>query len=288
MKYGKLHRDIISSLSAPEDRIRSLDVSNLINQTISDLRVQFIKNGQGNEFTYTETIWVEIEDLDHPYLFYGKLDHNLMRSLPIQWTVRQSVVWKAEDELEDTIQTWSEGDLAIKGDSAYEALDDISSTNTYDLTFEVDNPREYADGLKYKIDDIVYEDGWWRATQDYTNDQGATISGSGAFEELKWRKIGQAYHEATYVPFQRMHELKLKDSIWGHYPISIREDKLYFIQPNTPVTVSYIPEWEYVEDFDADLDIPDSMVNTVKINVVQQLANKLGVKSELQQIQSPD
>lgn len=289
INLGLLYRDIVSSLSAPEGRIRSLDVSNLINQAISDLRIQYIKNGLGNEFTYTETVWVTIDDFDFPYLYYGNLDKNLLRSLPIQWTVRNSVVWKSEDELEDTTQTWSKGDIVIKDRKAYEAVADISSSNTYDLTFEVDNPREYAEGLKFFTGDIVKEDGkWWRATQDYTNDQSQTISASGAFEQVYWKLIGQAYHEATYVPFQRLHEAKLSDNIWEHYPISIREDRLYCTEPNVPITVSYIPEWEYLEDFDADLDIPDAMVNTVKINVVQQLANKLGVKSQLEQIQSSD
>lgn len=284
---SNLYRDIVSNFSSVADgRLRKLDVTNLINQTIADVRTQFIQEGLGKEFLYTETIWATVKHpIEHPFLYRATLDKTLMRGLPIAWTVQHSLFWETENELEDTTQSWSKGDLAIKDDTVYEALEDISSQNTYDLTFEVDNVKNYYNnnGLEYKTGDIVYNqsDGtYWRCTSDYTNNQGQAISGSGNFEQLFWRRVDDAYQQGSPVKYNDLFQTQLFEFGDNHFPFSIKEDEFYTPVDNTPITISYIPEWEYVEDFDTELTIPDLIVQPVRNRCIRLLGSKLGIQQE--------
>lgn len=287
MTLGKLFREIISASGVPEDRVRKLDITNLINQTISDLRVQFIRNGLGSEFTVDENITSTSKNTtDYPFLYEATLSNTLMRGLPISMTVQESMFWKTSDELEDSIQSWTKGDLAYKDGVAYEALEDISSENTYDLTFSVDNVKNYYNnnGLEFKEDDIVFNqsDGtYWRCTSDYTNDQGQAIGASGNFEQLFWRRVDDAYYQGSPVQFNSLFQTVLSDMIDNHYPFSIREDVFYTTVSNTPITLSYIPEWQYKEGFDEELNIPDMLVQPVRNRCIQLIGSKLGIDNEL-------
>lgn len=286
MILSRLYRDIVSALDVNGDQLRKLDVTNLINQTIADVRTQFIQEGLGKEFLYTETIWVTVKDIvEYPFLYKATLDKTLMRGLPIAWTVQQSLFYETEDELEDRSQSWSEGDLAFKNDKVYKALEDISSTNTYDLTFEVDNVKNYYNnnGLEFKTDDIVYnqsDETYWRCTSDYINNQGETIGGSGSFEQLLWRLVDDAYQQGSSVKFNELFQTQLFDFGDNHFPFTIKEDTFYTPVGNTPITLSYIPEWEYVEDFDTELTIPDLIVQPVRNRCIRLLGSKLGIVAE--------
>lgn len=281
--YGDLHRDVVSALGTPKEQINFKDVSNAINQTISQARVEYIQNGQGYEFVETETFYVLIDDLTYPFLYSTDLDKNLMRTLPISQTVRSSLFWKTENELLDEAQTWSEGDIVRKGDYAYQALDDISSTNTYNLTFTLENPRNYYidNGLKYVKGDIVRDQvtgDYYRCDTAYTNNQGQSITASGNFTKVLWKQIGEAFFEATYVPFDAMYEMKLRNNIKEHYPFTILDNKIYTTVENVPFSISYIPEWTFVEDMSTELNIPDSMYQSVRNRAIQLLAPKLGME----------
>ncbi|HSH25162.1 MAG TPA: hypothetical protein VLA13_06455 [Massilibacterium sp.] len=286
LTLSKLYRDIVSSLAVPEDQLRKLDVTNVINQTISETRTEFIKQGLGNEFIETETIWVTIKDvIEYPFLYKAELCKPLLRSLPIEWTVRQSVFWETENELSDKTQSWNEGDLVIKEDSVYKALEGIDSENTYDLTFEVDNVRHYEvdNGLEYDVGDVIQNsDGtYWRCTADYVNNQDETIDVTGSFEQLFWKKVDGAYQQGTPRQFSELFQLQLYDAcIDNYYPFTIKENIFYTTAPNTPVTISYIPEWQYIEDFECELPIPDMMINPVRNRCIKLLASKLGIAAE--------
>lgn len=283
---SKLYRDIVSGIGAPEDQIRKLDVTNLINQNIADLRVQFIKQGLGKEFIETETISSTSKDTTYPFLYTATITKPLMRSLPIEWTVQQSLFWETSNELQDTVDTWTKGDLAIKDGVVYEALSDINSQNTYDLTFKIDNVKNYYNnnGLEFKKGDIVYNqsDGtYWRCTSDYTNDQGQTISASGSFEQLYWRQIDDGYQQGTPIKFTELFQTVLHDYADNHFPFTIKEKDFYTTKSNTPITISYVPEWQYVEDLSANLDIPDMIIQPIRNRCIRLIGSKLGIKEEL-------
>lgn len=288
---GEIYRDINSTFAQygiDQTALYSKDTTNLINDTIASLRIEYIQNGLGHEFSVTETISNLTADTNYPFLQSDTLTNTLLRALPIQWTVRQSVFQATNNELTDTLQTWSAGDLAIKDKVVYRALSDVANANTYDLTFEVENVRNFRvnNGFKYKEGDIAYDGSIFvRFTEDYTNNISETIAEVPA-EELVWRREQNGYWEGTYVPFDRLHELKLDTSIYVHYPFSIKEDTIYTPIDNLTFTISYIPEWTYIEDLSTEIKIPDSMVRAVKDTVIARLANKLQIQINQEQDES--
>lgn len=282
---GAIFRDInsvFSDYSVDQTKIYAKDTTNLINQLISQLRVDHVKNGLGYEFAVTETVYTSLDDLEYPFLKYAELEYPLMRSLPIQWTVRQSVFQTTDNELLDEEQSWNVGDIVFKGKKTYKALTDVTNENTYNLTFAVEGVRNFRvnNGFKFKKGDIATDgDMFIRFTEDYVNNQNEPIEQVPA-DPLVWREIDTTYQEGTQVSFDRLHALKLYKPIFQHYPFSIREDRVYTPIDNTPMTITYVPEWQYVEDMDDILKIPDSMVKTVKDMTVATLARKFGVNLE--------
>src|SRR5690554_5494261 len=223
---GAIFRDInsvFSDYSVDQTKIYAKDTTNLINQLISQLRVDHVKNGLGYEFAVTETVYASIEDLEYPFLKYAELEQPLMRSLPIQWTVRQSVFQTTDNELLDEPQTWNAGDIVFKGRKTYKALVDVTNENTYNLTFAVEGVRNFRvnNGFKFKKGDIATDgDMFIRFTEDYVNNQNEPIEQVPA-DPLVWREIDTTYQEGAQVPFDRLHELKLYKPIFQHYPFSI-------------------------------------------------------------------
>lgn len=282
MLLENIYRDINSTLTAnnvAQEKIVHQDVIKAINDAIASLRVEYIQNGLGYEFAVTETVFATNQDFEYPFLHTADLEYRLLRSLPIQWTIRQSVFQKTDNELLDEPQSWNAGDHVLKGNTLYQALTDVNNENTFDLTFEVENVRHFRvnNGLKFKEGDVA-SDGevFIRFTEDYVNNQDETINEVPA-EQLVWRKVGDGFWQGTHVPFDRIYELKLSSSIYSHYPFSVRENVVYTPVEDIPFTISYIPEWQYVEDLTEQLRIPDSMVPAVKDTVIARLARKLSI-----------
>lgn len=275
MLLDTLYRQINSELDNNE-KLLFRDVANLINEKISQLRLEYVQNGLGQQFLETDTVYSLVQDIEYPYLYSADLTKNIYRSAKTYNSVYQAVLSLSDNELLDETQTFSLGDFAIKDGKLYEAIKASSSVNTYDLTFEADEVKNYYvdNGLKYLVGDIVFNQSdstWWKATTEYTNDQGETISASGAFEELYWRKVEEdAYIYPLFVEFYRLDQLKIMD-----YGFSISEDKLYTSFNDTPFTVTYLPEWEFLYDRDDELNIPDTMITAVKQAAVTELRNKL-------------
>lgn len=281
----KLYRDINSRLAnvgVDRQKIVHKDVINSINQAVSVVRQEYIKAGRADEFAETEFKLTLSEDPEYPFLNSATLSNTLLRSLPIELSIRQSLIWKTSNELEDEAQTWSKGDLAIKGSRVYKATEDVSGINTYDNTFKAESVRNYTkdNELKYVKGEVVYDGtSYWEVDADYTNDKGQTASEAG-FTKLYWRDKGKAFYEGTYIPFGRFYQTNLFDSIPNHYPFSVRDDTLYAKFDGGPVTFTYIPEWTYVEDLSEELDISDVMERRVRDHALQDLARKLNVQVE--------
>lgn len=317
MKLSVLYRDVVSALDAPEDKILFKDVTNAINEAISSLRVEYIQNGQGFEFTETDRVYATVDDIEYPFAKYAELDYNIMRSLPIQWTVKQSMFSKTDKFIQNKPQTWTKGDLAIKGNNLYKCVESVDGVNTFNYTFKPSSIRSWSKNNKFEFvqGDVVYDgSSYYIATEDYVNNENEGIADAGleppvvsdptltssnvtataftvnftqatsseeenSFEKLYWMLIGDAYYEARYVPFDQIHQLKLSGFTRNHFPFTIKENKIYTTVTALPFTITYIPEWEYVEDLDTDLDIPDSFIQPVKQNAIQQLGFKLNIDS---------
>lgn len=273
MTFGDIYREVRNRIGADQERYYFNDVVDAINDAISDLRIEYIRRGLGNEFVHTQKVEETVEDEQYPFLEAADLDYPLLRALPIDRTVRQSVVFKSGLTLENEPQSFSKGELVVKGDELYEAVNDISNLNTYDLTFSLhEEVRTYfpGNGLYYKEGDLVRsEEGYYRTTQDYYNVAPVGIEDAGAFEKLYWQRVGSGYVEGRYVPFERLHTLRLE--LVNSFPFSIVEDKVYVRFKHRPFTISYIPEWERISDLQAKVNLPDAMLSDIQIHVLQSL-----------------
>lgn len=277
-----LYRDINSFFGEKgvnQQEIYHLDTTNIINQLIASLRVEFIQNGLGDEFTIAQTISDFAQDADFPFVYSSTLTKPILRTLPLAWSVKQTLFPKTASTLTTAIGPWNKGDIVKKGNFSYVATEDVPSSNSFALTFTADNVRAWKDGLVYAVGDIVYEDGsFYKATSAHTKVVDEAI-GDAPFTKVYWRLLGEAYHQGTPVPFNRLYQGKLNRKLFEHYPFSIKDDTVYTTVDIQGVVFYYIPEWTYIEDLDAVLDIPDSMVLPLKERAIASLAQRLGINT---------
>jgi hypothetical protein len=275
-----LYRDINSFFGEKgvnEQEIYRLDTTNVINRLIATLRVEYIQNGLGDEFIEPQTISSFTIDTDYPFLKSADLPKPILRSLPLAMSAKQSMFAKTANTLTTTTASWNQGDLVKKADKLYVATEDIPSSNTFALTFEAKNVRVWTEGLNYIKGDIVFEGGsYYRADSNTTKSTGQSIT-SAPFTKVVWRFVGDAYNQGTSIPFRRLFETKLHSTIYSHHPFSVKDDKVYTPLDTSQMVFYYIPEWEYVEDQDEELNIPDSMITPLKDGAIASLAQKLGI-----------
>jgi len=274
MTLETLYRDIVSYLNAPKDALRVYDYIHEINNVISQMRVEYVESGLGNEFITTEVLFATVPDFSYPTLNTAELSKPLMRSLPIQMTVRQSLFGATCGLLTDRVGTFKKGDIVVKGGDTYEALEDIEGLNTYDATFEVCGIRCLKE-LKYKEGDVISIDGSFYRVEEPFEYDGHTDIEDLPLKKLYWRKKGVAFHYGTPVPFNQLQMTKL--AIESYHPFSIVENVLYTPSNKTPITISYIPEWTRIEKMDQELGLSDSFYSPLKLRVSQILAGKLGI-----------
>lgn len=277
---SQLYRDIntfFGEKGVNDQEIYHLDTTNVINQLIASLRVEFIQNGLGDEFTIAQTISNFTEDAEFPFVYSSTLTKPILRTLPLAWSVKQTLFPKTPNVLTTTIGSWNKGDIVRKGNYVYVATENVPAINSFALTFSPNNIRAWKTGLNYTIGDIVYDGGsFYKATSSHTKTEGELITDA-PFTKVYWRLLGDAYHQATPVPFKRLYEGKLNRKLYEHYPFSIKDDRIYTVVDAQGLVLIYIPEWEYVEDLDVTLDIPDSMVAPLKERAIATLAQKLGI-----------
>lgn len=282
-----IYRDVnsrLSDLPVDTEKIVHLDVVKAINDSIRSLQLDYVKNGLADVFSVSEYVDLSDKDSNYPFLYSVTLSNNILSDTPLSFSVLNALVTIA-DSIPDAPDTFSKGDRKIKDNVLYEAVVDGSGINAYDLTFEADNVRNYKkdNGLTYTSGDIVYnqpDDTFWRCDSSYTNDQSETISESGFFTQLYWKKVGEAYRQAQPIDFENLFQLKLFSGINSFYPFTIKDDTLYTTH-NLTYYITYVPEWQQVEDLSVEINLPDAAINQVKTMTLQKLAQKLQVSAEI-------
>lgn len=280
MTLDRIYRDVISALNAPKEHIKQRDVTNLINEVITQIRVEHILNTGGYEFAVTEMIWALIEDFEYPRFYKAKLKRPLLRSLPISQTVKQSLVVDACDEITRKPASFRKGDRAVYKGKTYVATRDIEDEVTNRLTFSTDRRRTWRinNKTRYRKGDIIeYEGSFYRVVDDFYNERTYENFQDTPVEEVVWRLEQDSFYQMSYMEFSRLHEGGLTKVIDDHYPFSIKDNHIYTTFDKTPVTVTYIPEWIFIDDLDQKLDIPDSFYLTIRNRTIDLLVSKLGL-----------
>jgi hypothetical protein len=297
MVLRDLYSDIISTLNF-KDVNKSpyyYDVVKAINDAIRTQRIEYIQNGMGGDFYLTQTFYFSIKDQSFPFLNWSQLDNEIINDVPIELALINAFAYRTKNKLTNTVTSYNKGDIAIKDGKTYKCIESYSDLNTYSKIFRNREVKNYYknNGLNYKAGDIIYDvelESYYKALYDYeagnTNAENSVVEvddGQGGtttesvFEKLYWREIGNAYYQASYYPFSKIHQMRLFENS-GSYVYTINKNKIY-VSPNiNQFVLTYIPKWEQVDELDAEVDIPEYMVSSVKSAAVRKLAIKLQIQ----------
>ena len=286
-----IYSDIISKInqSVQRDEILSTDIIRAINDAISVIRIDYVGRGLGQSFAITEQYYFSMRDMNYPFLHATELESTPMKTAPITNSIQNLMGFVTDDELQDASATYALGATTVKQDDtngvfrAYQCVKGFTSTNTFDLTFTKEQIRQYRsnNGLKYSTGDVIYDGtSYWKLTADLTNNQAYTFvaSGAGAGQinatQVYWLDIGEAAINPVYIEFDRIQELRLmsRNNFFGY---TIKDNILYGTPNIQRFTISYVPEWTYVDDLDADVRITADMIPKIKQAALASLAIKL-------------
>lgn len=275
MKLDTLYRDVYSQLNIDENNnpISSIDVVNAINQSISRVITDYANNGMGHFFSETETINNFIQSPDYPFLQEGTLTKAVLNESRPEIAVLASNVKLSDKELLDQAMSWDKGDVVEFEGDLYKAVKPIDNQNTFGKVFSSEDVRPFRsnNGLKYNEGDIVYDDieeSYFRVTQDFIAKNDVEF-----LEELFWRLLGTANVYANIYPLEDLRNITLHNT--QKQAFSIRRNKVFVNENVTGLSITYIPEWTYVEDLEADVDIPYEASALVIQNSVNKLLSKL-------------
>ena len=278
LQLNDIYRDVYSQLavSGNEHMVSSQDIIRAINDSIRAIRVEYVNSGLAHYFTVEDSITSFSADTHFPFLQVGTLSNRIMSEVPEEIAVIASNIKITTNTIQNTTQTFSEGDVAEKDGELYEAIRDITSENTYTETFDSRNLRLYYpnNGLKYFAGDIVYNssDGkYYKVTADFTAEDGTS-----ELDEVVWRKIGNANKPANHYPLRDLRNISLHND--ETQAISLVNDKIYVNENVAEVYVVYVPEWTDITTLSTSVEIPDAMVPQViemsRIKLLSKLARQ--------------
>lgn len=275
MQLKDIYRDIYSRLNQEDigNEIFSLDIIKSINHNIQTIRTEYIKNGLGHYFSVSEIVEDFEPDDIYSFLQRGSLSNEIISDVPIVLGILSSEISLVNDVLLDENQSWDEGDVVLFGNSIYEAIRNINNENTYGLVFNNEKLRTYFpnNGLKYKEGDLVYN----YSDEKYYKVLSTFIAKDGQedLEEVVWRRIGNAFVDADHYPLNELKRILLHSG--KKQAFSVVGDLVYVNSDVNSLSISYIPKWEYVDDLDAEINLPDQIIPEVVRLSVNQLLNKL-------------
>lgn len=272
-----LYRDIYSrlDLEGEDHSVYQDDIIKAINDTIRESRIRYVQNGLGSYFTVTETLTSFERDSDYPFLVSDSLSQTLLDETPEYMSVVASTSYITDKEIEDLEQSFSKGDIAFKQNQLYEAIEDFTDINTFALTFDPRKVRPYSsnNGLKYKTNQVVFKKDtgeYFRVTSDFVARNGAE-----ELEKMYWKKIGEANTYTSHYPFSELRNLTVFESLQEPQAFTVKGNTVYATPAIKRLTLSYVPRWTDVIDFDDDVDIPDFMIGQIKARAIHIITAKL-------------
>lgn len=280
VKLREIYADVLARLDQHDtQKISFSEIVNAINDVIKQQRVNYVSQGRYEPFVKTEVFYTSIASFEFPFLNSIELENDILDDVPIESVLINGVVQFTDNELENTIQSWNKGDLAVKDGEVYIALQDITSTNTFNLTFNIDETKFYYpdNGIDYFTGDIVYngfDKKYYRVNSNFTS--GVT---NPSFTELVWKHVTSNNKPTYFYPFNRIHELKLFNKDREVYGFTVNRSKIFLnkLKDDKIFTLSYVPKWTEVKNLNDDVDIPDFMISNVKNGVLQIIGAKLGL-----------
>lgn len=283
MTLDSFFRDIYSQLNLDNSAhsIYAQDIIKALNDSIRNQRREYIEKGYGVEFSETEILYSLNENFEYPFLNSAYLSGNIMDSISIDRAILNVIGYETSNELSDELQTFSKGDIAIKGNSIYKCLTSFTDTNTYSLIIpkgEIVRDFYPGNGLAYHEGEYIHDiknDKFYYVNSDYeanTDDEASTIA---EFDEYFWIEQGRTYIHVAKYPFYAVSYLSVFDNMDSSEAVTIKKNELFATKGLKKVIITYIPEWKEVTEYDDTIDIPDFMIPKVKAESVNKMKIKL-------------
>jgi hypothetical protein len=298
MTLGDIYRDIYSRIifhGINQAELLYLDVVNTINDVIKQQRVEYVKNGLTDYFSETQSFAaVDVTpSTSYPYLNEVTLAKSPIKDLPLSMVVISANAYATETELTNSLQTISKGTYVTKGPDLYYTIKALSNENGFTKTFDPSVVKNYDrnNGASYKTGDVVKElstGKYFKIVQDFValfDDvlEDIEISSNPVAEELNFVKVGTAYIPLVNYPLNSIQQLRLFENELNAAGFTVDKRKVY-VTPNIKrFTITYVPNWTPVTTMAGTLELPDAMLLNVKIQVLQILSAKLGVKLDEKQ-----
>jgi hypothetical protein len=293
MTLGDIYRDIhsrIITVGVNQSELMYLDIVNAINDVIKQQRVEYVKQGLSDYFATTISFINSglTQPAEYPYLKQATLSPAPLKDLPLSLVVLNGNAYATENTITNTLQTFTKGSKATKNNDLFVAVESFSGINTFTKTFDPTEVKDYypENGLSYKVGNVVKDgDSYYRVLQDFT----ATfddILDAPLVEKLYWAKTGTAYVPLVYYPFTSVQGLRTFENNNDAAGFTISKS-FVFVTPNvTKFSITYVPIWTPVTTMTATLDLPDFMLQNVKMQVLQILGAKLGIDLQTKRVEN--
>jgi hypothetical protein len=283
MTLDTIYRDVNSKLSVYheyEEKFYSLDTIKAINDAIAIVRTEATTNRLGEQIATTQVVTSLTSSTNHPYLVEGTLTLPIINSVDPMTAILQADYWITATPLAEGSISATAGDKRNIGKDLYQCVESHTGVATYDKTFVGRVLRYFSanNGARYHIGDVILSGGsYWEITEAFTNNETQTIEEGARFTKVYWVHIGLAFGPTSIYTFERISQMKLlsDDECTGTRGVAVKKDKVY-CSPNTPkLTITYVPEWVFEDDLDAELDLPTEWLPDIKTRAVEMLTQRL-------------
>jgi len=296
--FDDIHRNVVAKIGdkrggLPFEPFWFTDVTKAINQAIAKTREGYTRNGRGDVFSKTAMLYVSLPDLAYPHLHYTNLTEfgPVMSTVDPAISILSSNVLNTDVELTTDAVSYPKGARVFRFDDnmVYEAVELVPAENTYDLVFDPNHVRTWYknNGIKYKVGDVVSSEGsYYVCGQAHRNEDMpeditlVELNSVPAWNKVYWKRVGDNNKTAVYFPFWQLTNLRLHKEPRQLCAFSIVRDKLYMPKEYNKITITYVPEWTYVSDLSATIDLPYELVPEVETLAMQFLAPVIGFSME--------
>lgn len=264
--------------------INATPLIDYINETYITIRDEYIKSGRFEKFTINKEFPAFIPSRQIPYLNYIPIKPQILQHFTFDKVVLYTICRMHPSLVGNT--TWKKGDKAWKGSDLFEAVTDINDIVTDNLTFENCDVRNFysANGLKYKIGDVVNVDGdYYRATVTHINDHTESLDSRSEWERVYWRYVGIGFKDPEIIDFDQLDRKKANIDA-GNVVVSFDEKNIYTTQNVRFITIAYVPVHEWKTNNEDTFRIPDSALSYWKRSIM----TKMGMGQGLVEPQSDE
>lgn len=279
MKLIDLYRDIFSILNdygAENYQYGYNDIVSAINDSISTLRIEYVKNGRYQEFVETHSIFATVEDFQYPFLSSFELPKPILGEIPINLAIVSANVQQTTNVIKKGVNSYPANYIAVKDNIVYRSIRKIENEDTYNKTFNISDVYHYRTNnkLKYNKDTVVKDitnNKYYKVLEDFMS----VGDNSDKLEEVVWQEMYENNKPVFFYEFTDISQMKLFTKYNDEaYVFSVVRDKIFVAPKVERFTVSYIPRWEKVTEMNDDVVIPDFMISAVKQNALQRLVMK--------------